>query len=114
MEADRDLERGRRLLKELLPWARSEAKKDSLKFEPKSALGRASMSHVSEDKLDAVMIYPAPKGGWHGDVVLKGVPPGVPDAFWHAGRGALQNARRSRGRRETCARRIAGHRSAKL
>lgn len=81
METEKDWERGRRLLKELLPWARAEAKKADAGFKAESALGRASITHVSEDNLDAIMIYPAPKGGWHGDVILKTVPPGVPNSF---------------------------------
>lgn len=37
------------------------------------------IQHISEDRLRAVCIYPAPMGGWHADVVFKNMPPGVPD-----------------------------------
>ncbi len=37
--------------------------------------------YVTEDNLDALMIYPAPKGGWHADIVLKETPPGIPNVM---------------------------------
>jgi hypothetical protein len=80
METEKDFERGRKLLKELLPWARAEAKKGA-ELTMTSALGQSAGSYIREDRLRAVMIYPAPKGGWHADVVLENLPPGVPNTF---------------------------------
>jgi hypothetical protein len=77
----RDFAKGRRLLQELLPWARAEARKGDHDFTLESALAKATASYVREDNLDAVMIYPAPKGGWHADVVFKYVPPGIPNTM---------------------------------
>lgn len=81
MADDRDFARGQRLLRELLPWARAESRKAYVKPEMTSALGRAAATYLSEDNLDALIIYPAPKGGWHADVVLKKTPPGIPNSF---------------------------------
>lgn len=78
---DPDRARGQRLLRELLPWARAEARKDDIEVELESALGKAAGTYLTEANLDALMIYPAPKGGWHADVVLKTVPPGIPNVF---------------------------------
>lgn len=76
-----DFARGRRLLRELLPWARAEARKETGSVELKSALGRETAAYVREDNLDALLIYPAPLGGWHADVVFKRVPPGIPNSM---------------------------------
>lgn len=73
--------RGRRLLRQLLPWARAEARKPEFEVKLGSALGETTAAYVREDNLDALMIYPAPKGGWHADVVLKHVPPGIPNVM---------------------------------
>jgi hypothetical protein len=81
METEKDWERGRKLLKELLPWARAEVKKGDHSVKMESALGKATAPHVTEANLDALMIYPAPKGGWHADVVFKSTPPGVPNCM---------------------------------
>jgi hypothetical protein len=81
MPEDRDFARGQRLLRELLPWARAEASKDDSKAEIESALGKAAVTYLTEENLDALIIYPAPKGGWHADIVLKTVPPGIPNVF---------------------------------
>lgn len=72
---------GRKLLRDLLPWARAEARKGDVKYEDRSLLGRTTMSYVAEDNLEALSIYPAPMGGWHADLVLKHVPPGVPNVI---------------------------------
>lgn len=82
--SDDHYRQGRRRLRELLPWARAEARKPGYadsEIKEQSALGRASFSHVTEDNLDALVIYPAPLGGWHADLVLKHVPPGVPNTI---------------------------------
>jgi uncharacterized protein with GYD domain len=76
-----DFRRGRRLLRELLPWARAEARKDEAKFEATSALGKATVPYVTLANLDALLITEAPLGGWHADVVFKFTPPGVPNTM---------------------------------
>lgn len=81
MSETADFARGRRLLRQLLPSARVEARKEDGKIELKSALGRETAAYVREDNLDALLIYPAPLGGWHADVVFKHVPPGVPNSM---------------------------------
>lgn len=80
-ESRADFARGRRLLRELLPWACAEARKADVKFTSSSALGAATSAYVTQDNLDALMITPAPLGGWHADVVLKHTPPGVPNTM---------------------------------
>jgi hypothetical protein len=71
----------RQRLLQLLPWARAEAKKKAWSIEVSSALAKATMQYVTEDNLEGIAIYPAPKGGWHCDVTLINVPPGVPNAL---------------------------------
>lgn len=78
---DHDFERGRKRLRELLPWARAEARKTRPNTTEESALAGVTFPYATEDNLDALMIYPAPLGGWHADVVLKEVPPGIPNAM---------------------------------
>lgn len=81
MVDDRDILQGRRLLRQLLPWARAEARKMEGKVEANTPLGAATMAYVTEDNLGALMIYPAPLGGWHADLLFKQVPPGVPNSL---------------------------------
>lgn len=45
------------------------------------AIGAAIRPHLTEDNLDAMVIHPAPHGGWHADVVLQEVPPGIANAI---------------------------------
>jgi hypothetical protein len=42
------------------------------RFELASPLGEAQLPYVTEDNLSAILIYQAPKGGWHADLLLKG------------------------------------------
>lgn len=81
MNTDSDYIRGRRLLRELLPWAKAEARKGEAKFKATSSLGSATASYVSLENLDALLITPAPLGGWHADVVFKYTPPGIPNTM---------------------------------
>ena len=76
-----DLIAGRRLLQILLPRAREQLANGKATWQPMSALGRAQAPYLRIDNVDAVMIYQAPKGGWHGDVVLRSVPDGVPNVL---------------------------------
>jgi hypothetical protein len=74
---------GVRLLRDLLPWARAEAKKRGNDHElmAGSALGKSQFPYITEDNFVALVIYPAPFGGWHADMLLKNVPPGVPNSI---------------------------------
>ena len=77
-----DLLVGRRLLQSVLPQAR--ALRDTIpdgQWQAVSALGRAINPSLRVDNLDAVLIYEAPLGGWHADIVLKTTPIGVPNVF---------------------------------
>lgn len=80
-KADAVYRAGERRLRELLPWARAESRKGDNSLDVKSALGGAAVTYVTEDNLDAFLIYEGPRGGWHADIVLKSVPPGLPDTF---------------------------------
>ena len=72
---------GQRRLRQLLPWARAEAEKPGSSVEARSPLGATTMPWATEDNLDALLIHPAPKGGWHADLVLKWTPPGTPNCL---------------------------------
>jgi hypothetical protein len=71
------LRAGRRLLRELLPWARAEARNPDRRTVSYSALFDAQKPYIKEANFHALVIHPAPLGGWHADLLLKGVPPGV-------------------------------------
>lgn len=79
--SDTDYRHGQRLLRDLLPWARAEARKGDASFLPQNALGRATADYVTEANLDALLIYPAPLGGWRADVTFKHMPAGMPSAM---------------------------------
>lgn len=66
----------------LIAWLReAQEHPDEGVLSPDSPLGKATFGHVTMENLDALLIYPAPKGGWHCDLLLKNVPPGVPNSF---------------------------------
>ena len=44
---------------------------------PGTGLGRATLPHLSAENLEAVLISPAPCGGFHADLVFTAVPPGI-------------------------------------
>jgi hypothetical protein len=67
--------RGITLLHEIMPKARQRA--INMRAEVTSPLARAVESYMIEDNLAALVIYPAPLGGWFADVMLQNVPPGV-------------------------------------
>lgn len=77
---ERTLQRGRRRLRDLLPAARAKVRA-GYSLENPSPLARAFGVHVREDNIDAVVVHPGPKGGWHCDVLLRDVPPGVPNCI---------------------------------
>lgn len=70
----------RHRLKQWLPWARAEARKLDGTFKLGS-LGEVQAPYVREDNFAGIRIYEAPLGGWHADLVLKKVPPGVPNTL---------------------------------
>jgi hypothetical protein len=74
------INKGRVLLRTLLPWARAEARKAN-DSKMTSALGLATISQLRESMLYSLAIYPAPLGGWHADVIFRGMPPGYPNAM---------------------------------
>lgn len=78
---DTAFEDGKKLLEIMLPVARRKLETDRLTIMPMSQLGQSQMSYISEGNLSSVMIYPAPMGGWHADIVLKEVPAGVPNSL---------------------------------
>ncbi len=84
MAADRERERlfrdGMRRLEQMLPAARAEAEA-GCEIGDQSELLRRQAPFIREDNFLAVIIYPAPKGGWHADLVLKDVPVGYPDVL---------------------------------
>lgn len=71
---------GRRRLQQLLPAARAHVRKHPPKDGGGTALGDAQMSHLTEANFDALVIYPAPLGGWHSDLLLRDMPPGLPNS----------------------------------
>lgn len=75
---------GQRYLQSILPIMRAEVatiSEDELKMEAISPIAKAFMPHITENNLHALMIYQAPVGGWHADLVLKDTPPGIPNAL---------------------------------
>ena len=73
---------GRRRLKQLLPVCRAEAKRNSkdagMIMNP---LGERVSQYLTETNFDALVVYPAKLGGWHAELLLKRVPPGIPNAM---------------------------------
>jgi hypothetical protein len=74
---------GKWRLTKLLPKARKKIKNGQglTEVHMQSPLAKAQAAHIREDNLDAVIVYPAPLGGWHVDVLLRYAPPGVPNSF---------------------------------
>lgn len=75
-----ELLEGRRLLRELLPRARQETM--NVDNASMSSLMKATLPFITEENLDALLVYEAPvTGGWLADLVFKNVPPGVCNIF---------------------------------
>jgi len=75
---DQQIAEGRRLLNALLPRLRKEvslASPESV-MQPTSIIGQSLMGRIGYDNLDALIIRRS-SGGWHADVILKGMPVGV-------------------------------------
>lgn len=77
--SSKEFRAGRRRLKELLGRARMAARKDrDGVLEPKSMLGQSLTDVVEEKHLEALVVYEEGAGRWYGDLVLKGLPVGMP------------------------------------
>jgi hypothetical protein len=79
---------GRRRLKEWAPQAKARARKaisdpKGIEIHPGTLLGQKLFARLSEKNLDAVLVYEDPHrpGRWHGDVLLKNTPIGMPNSF---------------------------------
>ena len=79
-EAQRRRQEYREGRQRLVAWL-SEVEDSDDMVEPLSGLAKATFNAMTMDNLDAILIYQAPKGGWHCDLVLKDMPPGVPNSF---------------------------------
>lgn len=78
---EREMRQGVRRLHGLLPKARAEVRKGGHSFSEPSAIFEAVLPWIREDNLQALVVHPAPLGGFHTDLVLRQVPPGVSNAF---------------------------------
>jgi hypothetical protein len=75
-------EAGRERLKAWLPEARRDVEqRGPALITPFSGVAKAMVPYINEDNFDALLIYPGPKGGWHADLMLKSVPPGLPNVL---------------------------------
>jgi hypothetical protein len=68
---------GRALLRDLLPAAREAAATQEYGLEVMSGVAQAGAPYLREDNFEAIVIYPAPLGGFHCDLLLKKTPTGV-------------------------------------
>jgi hypothetical protein len=80
---EQQIKEGRRRLKKLMGRARAEARKlgRDTEMRPLSVLGQSMTGRITEKNFHALVVYQGSKGGWFGDLVLKGMPTGVPDAM---------------------------------
>lgn len=75
------LREGRVRLRRLLPEAREIAAGENLEARNLSGIAKAQMRHVTEDNLEAVVVYRGEYGGWIVDVRLRKVPAGIAGSF---------------------------------
>ena len=80
MPTDEEWRQGRRRLRDLLPAARAHYRNGSKMTKP-SPIFAATAPYVREDNFYALVVYPAPLGGWHCDLMLKETPPGISNAM---------------------------------
>jgi len=71
----------RRLLQEVLPWAREQLATADTRAESSSTLGETTFAHITEDKFEGLYIYQGPKGGWHADITFRNMPRGIANAI---------------------------------
>ena len=74
---DEELRQGRRRLRALLPVARVLARSMDHGMDVRSSILRPQLPYLVESHMEALVIVPAPLGGWHVDLLLKRVPRGV-------------------------------------
>lgn len=75
-----NLKTAKRLLSKIVAELKAEHgdfKTDKLNLERPSGLFKSLLPHLTERSPRALHIYPAELGGWHSDVELRGMPPGV-------------------------------------
>jgi hypothetical protein len=72
---------GRRRLKRLLPGALDAVRSGAVDARPVTEIVKVVASHITLDKLDAVVISEGERGGWHVDVMFRNMPPGVSAAI---------------------------------
>ena len=70
-------------LRAMLPEAVAEAEREfkQWRLTQRTVTARSMFPHVRRDNLKALVVYEGSKGGWHADLVLETVPPGVADAM---------------------------------
>jgi hypothetical protein len=74
----------RELLEELMPQARERADEligDVTLIRAESQIGETTLPWCRIENVWGVRLYPAQFGGWHADILLQGVPEGLPDAL---------------------------------
>ena len=71
----------RRLLQEVLPWAREQHARGEHGAETSAPLGATTFAHITEDKMEGLHIYQGPKGGWHADITFRNMPKGIANAI---------------------------------
>lgn len=94
-----DVRQGVRRLHGLLPAARAAVRRNEHRVSDLSPIARAQQPWIREDNFLALAIYPAPLGGFHADLLLKDVPPGISNVLGTP----VQSPCRSRREAETAA-----------
>lgn len=67
----------------MLGRAKAEARKREYEhsMQAHSVLGKSVMSRIKVKNFDALIVYEDGPGKWYGDLILKGMPPGVPNSL---------------------------------
>lgn len=80
---DQQMKEGRRRLKNLLGRAKADVRKRgrSLEMQPLSVLAQSLTGRITKRNFDALIAYEDGEGRWFGDLVLKNMPTGMPDAM---------------------------------
>jgi hypothetical protein len=80
---DKTYREGRRRLKEMPGRAKAEARnpKSEHAMQAHSMLGKSVMNRIKVRNFEALIVYEDGPGKWYGDLVLKGMPPGVPNSL---------------------------------
>lgn len=94
-----DVRQGVRRLRTLLPAARASVQRNSHQVSDLSVIAQAQQPWVREDNFSALVIYPAPLGGFHADLQFKYAPPGVSNVLGTP----VQSPCRNRAEAETAA-----------